>query len=123
MFFSLHGISSLRSLVKKVGFRHKAKDLVFLWCIQHTTAEAKTNCNISNYFNIGRKESYGFKFKILFYFSDTFAVRNTEKNRKFITLFYFYIDVLAACVSCHYIWPLKCAMVALSLPFPAQSRS
>lgn len=36
--------------------------------------------DISNYFNIDFKESYGFKFKILFYFSDTFAVRNIEKN-------------------------------------------
>lgn len=36
--------------------------------------------DISNYFNIGLKGSYGFKFKVLFYFSDTFAVRSTEKN-------------------------------------------
>lgn len=45
--------------------------------------------DMSNYFNIGLKESYGFKFKVLFYFSDTFTVRNIEKIRQLITFYYF----------------------------------
>lgn len=96
MFLSLHGIYHLDFWVKKQGSNTKQKtwySCSVLSIPQPTQKPTVTSHmvvkDISNYINIGLKESYSFKLKILFYFSDTFAVRNIEKIRQFITFYYF----------------------------------
>lgn len=73
MFFSLYGIYHLGFWVKKQGSNTKQKTWYScgVLSIQQLTQKPTVTSHmvvkdISNYFNIGLKESYGFKLKILF---------------------------------------------------------